>query len=100
LSFSAIVAAGLDGIKKKIPIGDPVDEDIFKMSSQRRKELGIRQLPASLREACESLEADRNFLKPIFSDDALDNLIEQEIKEHNEVVVRPHPHEFSMYANV
>ena len=66
------------------------------MNPQRRRELGIRQLPASLREACESLEADRNFLKPIFSDDTLDSLIEQELKEHNEVVVRPHPHEFSI----
>jgi glutamine synthetase len=100
LSFSAIVAAGLDGIKKKTSIGDPIDEDIFKMSPQRRKELGITQLPASLREACESLVADRNFLKTIFGDDALDGLIEQQLKEHNEVVVRPHPHEFSMYANV
>jgi glutamine synthetase len=100
LAFSAIVAAGIDGIKKKTSIGDPVDEDIFKMDSQRRKELGIKQLPASLREASESLEADRNFLKPVFSDDTLDSLIEQELKEHNEVVVRPHPHEFSMYANV
>jgi glutamine synthetase len=57
-------------------------------------------LPASLREACESLVADRNFLKTTFGDDALDSLIEQQLKEHNEVVVRPHPHEFSMYANV
>jgi glutamine synthetase len=100
LTFSAIVAAGLDGIKRKTSIGDSVDEDIFKMSPPRRRELGIRQLPASLSEACESLEADRNFLKSIFSDDVLDNLIEQELKEHNEVAVRPHPHEFSMYANV
>jgi glutamine synthetase len=100
LTFSAIVAAGLDGIKRKTSIGDSVDEDIFKMSPLRRRELGIRQLPASLSEACESLEADRNFLKSVFSDDVLDNLMEQELKEHNEVAVRPHPHEFSMYANV
>jgi len=100
LTFSAIVAAGLDGIKRKTSIADSVDEDIFKMSPPRRRELRIRQLPASLSEACESLEADRNFLKSIFSDDVLDNLIEQELKEHNEVAVRPHPHEFSMYANV
>ncbi len=100
LAFSAIVAAGLDGIRKRTPIGDPIDEDIFKMSPQRRRELGITQLPASLREACEALETDRNFLKPIFSDDVLDNLIEQELNDHNEVIVRPHPHEFSMYLNV
>jgi glutamine synthetase len=100
LAFSAIVVAGLDGIKKKTSIGDPVDEDIFKMSPQRRRDLGIKQLPASLRDACESLESDRNFIKLIFSDEALDSLIEQELREHNEVVVRPHPHEFSMYTNV
>ena len=63
-------------------------------------ELGINQLPATFREACESLVADRNFLKTTFGDDALDSLIEQQLKEHNEVVVRPHPHEFSMSANV
>ena len=47
LAFSAILAAGIDGIKKKTSIGDPIDEDIFKMSSKRRKELNIKQLPSS-----------------------------------------------------
>jgi len=99
-AFSAIVAAGLDGIMKKKPLGNAVDEDIFKMSPQRRRELGVKQLPASLREAYEALDSDRSFLKPIFGDDAIDSIIEHEIKEHNEVAVRPHPHEFSMYADV
>jgi glutamine synthetase len=100
LAFSAIVAAGLDGIKKKKVIGDPVDEDIFKMTSMRRRELGIKQLPASLREAYEEIESDRTFLKPIFSDDVIDRIIEHQAKEHNEIAIRPHPHEFSMYADV
>jgi glutamine synthetase len=100
LAFSAIVAAGLDGIKKKKPFGDPVDEDIFKMSPKRRRELGIKQLPASLREAYEELNSDRLFLKQIFGDDTIDRIVEYEAKEHNEVAVRPHPHEFSMYADV
>jgi glutamine synthetase len=100
LAFSAIVSAGLDGIKKKKTIGDPVDEDIFKMTPKRRRELGIKQLPGSLREAYQELESDRMFLKPIFGDDTIDFIIEHEIKEHNEVAVRPHPHEFSMYADV
>jgi glutamine synthetase len=100
LAFSAIVAAGLDGIKKKKIIGDPVNEDIFKMTPMRRRELAIKQLPASLREAYEELESDRTFLKPIFSDDVIDRIIEHEAKEHNEIAIRPHPHEFSMYADV
>jgi glutamine synthetase len=100
LAFSAIVAAGLDGIRNKKSIGDPVNEDIFKMTSNRRRDLGIRQLPASLREAYEELKSDKNFLKEIFSDDTIDRIIEHEAKDHNEVAIRPHPHEFSMYADV
>jgi glutamine synthetase len=99
-AFSAIVSAGLDGISKKKPLGDAIDEDIFKMTPQKRRELGVKQLPASLREAYEELDCDRAFLKPIFGDDAIDTIIEHEVKEHNEVAVRPHPHEFSMYADV
>jgi glutamine synthetase len=51
-----------------------------------------------LRDACEELRSDREFLKPIFSDDTIDTILEQEINDYNEVAVRPHPHEFSMYA--
>ena len=100
LAFSAIMAAGFDGINKHSSIGDPIGEDIFKMTPKRRAELGIRQLPTSLRDACEELRSDREFLKPIFSDDTIDSILEQEINDYNEVAVRPHPHEFSMYADV
>lgn len=100
LAFSAILAAGLDGIKEKKEIGSPVNEDIFKMSAKRRRELGITQLPASLREAYEELASDSAFLKPIFDNDTVKRIIEHEEKEHVEVALRPHPHEFSMYADV
>ena len=100
LAFSAVISAGLDGIKKKTSIPDPIDEDIFKMSPQRRRELGIRQLPPSLREAYEELNIDREFLKPIFDDEIIDSIILQEAKDHQDVTIRPHPHEFSLYADV
>jgi glutamine synthetase len=94
------MAAVFDGINKHRSIGDPIGEDIFKMTPKRRTELGIRQLPTSLRDACEELRSDRGFLKPIFSDDTIDSILEQEINDYKEVAVRPHPHEFSMYADV
>jgi len=100
IAFSAIVSAGIDGIRKKISIGDPIDEDIFKMSSKRRTELKIKQLPSSLLEAAEALESDRDFLKPIFNDEIIDKIIEHGLKEYREVTLRPHPHEFSLYADV
>jgi glutamine synthetase len=100
LAFSAVLAAGLDGIKKKKEIGDPVNEDIFKMTPRRRRELGIKQLPASLREAYEALESDSAFLKPVFDNETIDMIVEHESREHVELAIRPHPHEFSMYADV
>jgi glutamine synthetase len=100
LAFAAILAAGLDGVKKKREIGDPVNEDIFKMTPKRRKELGITQLPASLREAFELLQSDSAFLRPVFDSETIDRVVEHEEKEHVELAVRPHPHEFSMYADV
>jgi glutamine synthetase len=100
LAFSAIISAGLEGIRKKMSIPDPIDEDIFKMSPQRRAELGIKQLPATIREAYEELNNDRDFLKPIFDDEIIDSIIFQEQKDHQDVTIRPHPHEFSLYADV
>lgn len=100
LAFSAIVAAGLDGIKRKLSIGDPVDADIFKMTEIKRRELGIQQLPASLREACEELQNDSKYLEPIFGREVIASIIEHAWKEHMELAVRPHPHEFAMYADV
>jgi glutamine synthetase len=100
LAFSAILASGLDGIKKKKDIGEPVKEDIFRMTEERRRQFGITQLPPSLREAYEELRSDNMFLKPIFDSEIIDRIIEHEEKEHVELAVRPHPHEFSMYADI
>jgi len=98
--FSAMIAAGLDGIKKKIDIGDPVDEDIYKLSPERRRQLGIRELPGSLKEAIEELKSDRDYLKPIFTDECVDKIIENGMREYLEIAIRPHPHEFHLYLDI
>ena len=50
LAFACLLMAGLDGVKKKIDPGDPVDEDIYKLSPQKRKSLGIKELPTTPKE--------------------------------------------------
>lgn len=97
LCFAALAAAGLDGIKKKIDIGEPVEEDIYKLSPERRRQLGIQVLPATLVEAVECLKSDSEYLKPIFTQDVLEKIIELEISESMEVSLRPHPYEFYLY---
>lgn len=75
LAFSAIVAAGLDGIRKKIEPGDPVNEDIYRMSDQERSSRGIKSLPGSLQESLEALKGDMEYLKPCFKGDLLETYI-------------------------
>lgn len=75
LAFSAIVAAGLDGIKKTIDPGSPIDENIYKMSDAKRNSLGIKSLPGSLEEALESLKSDSDYLKRCFHDELLETYI-------------------------
>ena len=100
LVFSAVLAAGLDGIKKKTDPGDPIQEDIYKMSRSERRKRGIDTLPANLGRALDELESDRKFLSPIFSNDVLDSIIELERRDQREISIRPHPHEFYLYFDV
>ena len=100
LVFSAVLAAGLDGLKKKIEPGDQIHEDIFKMTKSERKKKNIDTLPSSLGDALDELEGDRKFLNPIFTNDVLDKIIELERRDQREIAIRPHPHEFYLYFDV
>ncbi len=81
LAFSAIVAAGLDGIKEKIDPGDPVNEDIYKMSDSARRAFGIKTLPRALQDSIEALKNDKDFLKPYFSNELIDTYVELKNQE-------------------
>lgn len=100
LCLAAILAAGLDGIKKSKDMGDPVDEDIYRLTPERKRQLDIGELPGNLKEAVECLESDHEYLKPIFSQDLIDKIIENAKKEYMEVAARPHPYEFYLYFDV
>jgi len=100
LVFSSVLAAGLDGIKKKKDPGAQVREDIFKMTRSERRKRGIGILPTNLGEALDELESDRKFLSPILSKDVIDTIIALERRDQREISIRPHPHEFYLYFDV
>ena len=58
LALSCIMMAGLDGVKKKIEPGDPVDEDVYELSQERKRSLGISELPTTLKDALEEMKSD------------------------------------------
>ncbi|HYA58326.1 MAG TPA: type I glutamate--ammonia ligase [Thermoplasmata archaeon] len=100
LTEAALALAGLDGIRRKIEPPPPVDENIYKLSPGKRRELQIRELPGSLGEALDCLESDRNFLKPAFASSLLDTYIQLKREEQLELNLRPHPYEFYRYLDV
>jgi glutamine synthetase len=103
LAFSAILMAGLDGIKNKIVPPPPADFDIYEASPFELEEKGINQAPGSLDEAINALEADHEFLLQggVFTKDLIETYIAY--KRENEIDairLRPHPYEFALYYTV
>jgi glutamine synthetase len=68
LLFTAIIAAGMDGVNRKLTPPDPRIEDIFHLSDAQREKLGIKMLPHTLEAALDSLEADAVICKAIGKD--------------------------------
>ena len=58
LTFAVILAAGLDGIRRGINPGEPIDINVYELSKAERETKGIVTLPANLKEALDSLERD------------------------------------------
>ena len=97
LSFAAMLMAGLDGIQNKIHPGDPMDKDLYDLPPEELKD--IPTVCASLRDALNSLDADRSFLTAgeVFDDDQIDAYIELKMDEVYAFEHTPHPVEFQMY---
>lgn len=102
LAFSAMLMAGLDGIKKKINPGEMINRDIYEVGKEERKKLGIREVVGSLDKALDCLESDIDFLKAgnVFTSDLLDSYIEIKREEVAQTRIRPHPYEFYSYYNM
>jgi glutamine synthetase len=75
LAFACMLRAGLEGIKNRYPLPDPIEEDVYEMTDGRRKELGIDALPGSLYEAIEEAEKSR-LIKDTLGDHVFEKLIE------------------------
>ena len=90
-----MLLAGIDGIQQGFDPGAPADYDLFEEAHA-----DVPQVPGSLAEALDALEADHEFLLAggVFTEDLIRTWIDW--KRENEVDVvrlRPHPAEFSLY---
>jgi glutamine synthetase len=106
LAMSAMLLAGLDGIKRKLDPTEmgfgPIDENIF---LPENSDLRNRIIPApqSIRTALKMLEQDHEFLLQgdVFTEDIIDTWIHSKMeKEYQEVRNRPTPYELELYFDI
>ncbi|MGB3685567.1 MAG: type I glutamate--ammonia ligase [Ornithinimicrobium sp.] len=101
LCFAAQLMAGLDGIKNRIEPPEPVDKDLYELPPAELENIG--QVPASLGEVLDSLEADHAYLTEgdVFTEDLIAAWIDyKRTNEIDPIRLRPHPHEFEMYFDL
>lgn len=59
LAFTAMLAAALDGIDHRLPCPKPLNQiNVYELTKDERKELGVTELPGSLGEALQELKSD------------------------------------------
>jgi len=98
LAFAAMLMAGLDGIRNRIDPGQPMDKDLYELEPADAE--SIKQVPGSLSETLDALEADHAFLLEgnVFTPDLIETWIDyKRTKEVDAMRLRPHPYEFYLY---
>lgn len=88
LAAAAMVAAGLDGIERRLDPGPRNDLNMYDLRLRQIAELGVKLLPSNLKEALEELAADE-VLRAAMGEEFIDYYIELKLQEwaeyHNTV---------------
>lgn len=63
ISLAGVIAAGLDGIERELPLAPAVTVDPFTLDESERRKVGADRLPGSLHEAVGNLKRDEVLLK-------------------------------------
>ncbi|MGF1467489.1 MAG: type I glutamate--ammonia ligase [Sandaracinaceae bacterium] len=101
IQFAAMLMAGLDGIRRQIDPGEPLDKDLYSLTPEELK--GVPTVPHSLDGALRALEEDHEFLLQgdVFTKDILDEWVAyKREREVDPMRLRPTPLEFDLYYNV
>jgi len=99
LAFSVMLAAGLEGIEKKYELGEPIEENVFEMSSEERERRGIGSLPANLYEAI-SLAENSQLVRKALGDHVFESFIKNKKIEWEQYRIQVTDYELKKYLPV
>ncbi len=100
LAFSALLMAGLDGIRNKIHPGDAVDRNLYELSNEEAQT--YPSLCTSLEQALNCLEQNHAFLLEggVFSKEIIRSYIDIKREEVRRLNMTTHPVEFDLYYSL
>jgi len=99
LAFAVMIKAGIDGIKNKIDPGKPVSQNIYTMSKEEIKSLGIENLPSTLKEALLELDKDE-VIKSALTTHILENYVDAKREEWESYRMQVHQWELDKYLTI
>jgi glutamine synthetase len=99
LALAVMLKAGLDGIKNQLPLPEQTDRNIYVMDEQERREAGIEDLPASLKEALIELQKDPVMVEAL-GEHALTHFLEAKEIEWDMFRTNVHPWEREQYMHL
>lgn len=99
LAFSVMLAAGMAGVEGNYELPEPIERDVYHMTPEERKALGITSLPGSLKEAID-LALESKLLRETLGEHVFTYLIESKMAEWDEYRTVVHPYEIERYLPI
>jgi len=100
LAFSALLMAGIDGIKNKIHPGDALDKNLYDLPPEEASQ--VPTVASSLEQALDALKEDHEFLTSggVFTESMIEAYIDLKMEEVNAVRMVPSAVEYELYYSV
>jgi glutamine synthetase len=99
LAYAGLLAAGVDGVNRRLELPSPVEADIYAMSEEQREKRGIQVLPGDLGEALDEFAKDK-YLRQSLGAAFCDRFLQVKRKEWREFGVTVHEWERRKYLDV
>jgi glutamine synthetase len=99
LTFAALLQAGLEGIEHGYELPEPMEKNLYHLTPEERRRLGIEQLPATLGEAIE-LTAQSELVLRTLGEHTFNRYIEIKRQEWNDYRIQVTPWELQRYLPI
>jgi glutamine synthetase len=99
LAFAVMLKAGLDGIKRKLPVPAPVEENLYHFDEDERRRRSINVLPATLGEALGELRKDE-LVREALGEHVFERLVEAADSEWRQYCLYVSPWEIDRYLEI